>query len=115
MPRVFDTLLNYWSREDERIHSQIVGGSAYWPQDGQTGLDLVQCAETALSASRSHGKRWMAYSPDMEPEADELEMVSQFRANELEGLTAVYQPQIDLSAGRAVSAEAPARWSPPIV
>lgn len=114
MPRVFDTLLNYWSREDERIHSQIVGGSAYWPQDGQTGLDLVQCAETALSASRSHGKRWMAYSPDMEPEADELEMVSQFRANELEGLTAVYQPQIDLSAGRAVSAETLARWSHPI-
>lgn len=113
MPRIFETLISHWNGRDEGVYAQIVGGSAYWPEHGQKGADLVQCAETALSASRAAGKPWLAYSPDMEPRADDLEIVSQFRANELDGLTAVYQPQISLRQGDVVSGEALVRWNHP--
>lgn len=113
MPRIFETLVNHWSNKDEKLYSQIIGGSAYWPEDGRSGTDLIQRAETALNVSSANGKRWTAYSADMEPEADDLEMVSLFRADDLDGLTAVYQPQIDLRNGNVAAAEALVRWSHP--
>lgn len=113
MPRIFDSLLNHWSSQDAGVYAQIVGGSAYWPTHGGSGTELIHRAETALSASHASGMRWLAYSPDMEPKEDDLEIVSLFRDSELEGLTAVYQPQVSLRRGAVVAAEALVRWNHP--
>lgn len=110
---LFTYLSDRWGTEQQSLYSHVIGGSALYPDHGESGAELVQRAETALAVSRAGRRRWEVYSPSMEPDPADLEIVSTFRANQLDGLYAVYQPQVDLRTGRVTGAEALVRWKHP--
>lgn len=112
---LFESLVAKWSLETRGIYSHIVAGSAFFPEHGHSGEDLLLRAETALAVSRSTRRRRMVYNPSMEPDASDLEIVAAFRSSNLEGLYAVFQPQLDLREDSLTGAEALARWNHPLL
>lgn len=104
----------YAQRDPEAYYFHLVGGSAYYPQHGNDSVSLIRHAETALAHSFSNRQRWTLYDPSMEPKPFDLEIVSTFRDNkDLTGLYSVFQPQMDLTTGAVVAAEALVRWDHP--
>jgi predicted signal transduction protein with EAL and GGDEF domain/ABC-type amino acid transport substrate-binding protein len=112
---LFESLLAKWGIETRGIYSHIVAGSAFFPEHGRDGEQLLLRAETALAVSRSSRRRWMTYDPSMEPDASDLEIVAAFRSTNPQGLYAVFQPQLDLRQGCVAGAEALARWHHPLL
>lgn len=97
----------------EQAYAHLIGGSAYFPEDGTTSSELIAKAETALSVSLSTGRQWVVYESTMEPDPLNAAIVTAFRQDPLEGLYSVFQPQIDLRSQKVVAAEALVRWNHP--
>lgn len=95
------------------LDSPLIIGSSLFPEHGKTAVDLIKCAETALTTGRSTGRRWIRYSPSMEPSRSDLEIVDCFRGGRMEGLYPAYQPKLDLITGAISGAEALVRWDHP--
>lgn len=99
---------------DRNNYPNIVMGSATFSEAGETSAELISHAELALAIAQSEQQRLVAYHPAMEPDPLDLEIVSVFRANRLDGLYAVFQPQVDLRTNAVIGAEALVRWEHPV-
>lgn len=110
---LFDRLVDGMTRSHPGLGSQLVGGSAYWPEQGRSASKLIRHAETAMAMSVERRRRWMAYDPAMEPSRLDLDIVSLFADGEVPGLFPVFQPQLDLHTGKITSAEILVRWQHP--
>jgi diguanylate cyclase (GGDEF)-like protein len=100
-------------------HRVVVGASlgiALAPRDGAQGERLLRCADTALYRAKTDGRGVHRF---FEPEMDtrllarrtmELDLRRALGANELELL---YQPLVNLRAGRVCGFEALLRWRHP--
>lgn len=108
---LFDSLAA--QRDPEATYTHVVGGSAYYPEHGTVSVELIRRAEMALAIGLSTHERWAAYDPSMEPDPHNIEIVSCFRKNHVEGLYSVFQPQIDLKTRTIAAAEALVRWKHP--
>ncbi len=75
--------------------------------------ELLRRAETALSRAGGVRSSYVRYEFSMEPDPDDLELVSDFRRTGGEPIEAVFQPQIRLADGACVGCEALARWNHP--
>jgi diguanylate cyclase (GGDEF)-like protein len=96
------------------IFPQVVIGIASFPGDGDEASRLLECAQTArLSATVHTG--FAFFKPDSNQRAmREMRMESALRrALERDELELQYQPQVDLSNGMVVGAEALLRWNSP--
>lgn len=102
-------------KNGEQAYAHLVGGSAYFPEDGTTSSELISKAETALSVGLSTGRQWVVYESTMEPDPLNAAIVSGFRQDSIEGLYSVFQPQIDLKSQKVVAAEALVRWNHPVL
>lgn len=100
-------------KSNEQPYAHLVGGSAFFPEDGTTSSELIAKAEIALSVCLSTGKQWVIYESTMEPDPINAAIVSAFRQDPVEGLYSVFQPQIDLRSQKIVAAEALVRWNHP--
>ena len=89
----------------------LAAGSAYWPSQGRSPGRLMRHAEMALLMSAAQHKRWLAYEPEMEPGHLDIDIVSCFAEGNVQGLYAVFQPQLNMHTGRIESAEALVRWN----
>ncbi|MGR9114247.1 MAG: EAL domain-containing protein [Gammaproteobacteria bacterium] len=92
-------------------------GIAIFPDDANTPETLLQCADNAMYAAKSSGKnRYAFYNPEMTVLAERrLSLESDLRtAVEKGSFELLYQPQVSLTTGKMVAAEALLRWRDPV-
>lgn len=119
--RVADKLLNCIHRvwtlsNDVDVKLSASAGISLFPLHEQTADSLLQGADSALYKAKSEGRNTSAYYSDgmTQSARERLTLESRLRNAIVEQqLSLHYQPQIDLSSGRIVGAEALLRWYDP--
>jgi diguanylate cyclase (GGDEF)-like protein len=100
--------------KEVRIGASI--GISLFPEHGATPVELLQQADTALYQAKAEGRaRFKYFSEDLTRSARarmDLE-VRLRRAIDKGELRVYYQPQVNVSTGRIVGAEALIRWQDP--
>ena len=91
-----------------------IGIALYDPNQAR---DLMRCADTAMYVAKAGGTVAELYQPDMDRgRAERLALVADLRLAldaHPEQFAVFYQPKVDLSSDRVVSAEALLRWNHP--
>jgi diguanylate cyclase (GGDEF)-like protein len=101
------------------VHRIVLGacaGIALYPQDGETGEEVLRSADLALSHAREDGRnRSVFFTRHMNQRAlAKLVLESDIRAGIEQGqFTAYFQPKVDLGTGRIHGCEALVRWNHP--
>ena len=93
-------------------------GIAMYPEDGLTIDTLIQCADTAMACVKERGRgSFRFYQPQMNVDVlSRMKMDHAMRQALEHGLFRLhYQPQISLTDGRLVGAEALVRWVDPVL
>lgn len=115
--RVAEKLLKTLSRpytlggREQKLSATI--GIALFPDDGKTPQALFRSADFAMnSAKQGGGGKYAAYEPSSNEKArDQIALSNDLRgAISKNELTLYFQPQIDLTRGEIVGAEALVRW-----
>ncbi len=75
--------------------------------------ELVRRAMTAFSSAARTDKSWCVYSPQLEPNPDDLILLRDFRRHGTRDMFLRYQPKLDLASGHIREAEALIRWHHP--
>lgn len=91
-------------------------GLAYYPDDGKNLSSLIKAADTSLYAAKENGKNQYAlYKPEFTHKAEYRFQVEQYLRESIEKqeLSLVYQPQVDIKAGKIIGVEALSRWYHP--
>lgn len=98
---------------EDMPYARYVAGSACCPEHGTDSASLIANADSALAIAFLEYKTWVVYDPAMAPKPMDKEIISAFRTGELDGMYAVFQPQIELETERLIGAEALVRWDHP--
>lgn len=115
--RVFEAFRHSVEFSGKKIQPQASIGIALFPDDGRDTGALLKAADAAMYESKHSGRhRYTFHTPEMNKRATErLHIEHDLREALLEGQLRVrYQPQISLSDGQIVGAEALLRWQHPI-
>jgi len=91
-------------------------GICIFPGDGQSVLELLRNADTAMYRAKSLGRgQYHFYTPEMTRDARERIRLENLLHGALENgeISVHFQPQIDAKSGRLVGAEALLRWDNP--
>jgi diguanylate cyclase (GGDEF)-like protein len=91
-------------------------GYACWPADASTFGELLQRADVALYQAKVTRGSFQRYRRDRDASSlDRLSLVAELRAAlDDDQLEMHYQPQLELTTGRATGAEALVRWRHPL-
>lgn len=98
------------------VQTSVSVGIALFPDHSTNAMDLLQKADAALYQAKQRGRARFAYfSDDMTEKAVERVQLGNHirRAVEQNELHVFYQPQVDLTTGTIVGAEALMRWQSP--
>jgi diguanylate cyclase (GGDEF)-like protein len=101
---------------DHRIVLGASAGIAVFPQDGETGEEILRSGELALSHARNAGGgRTVFFTRRMNQRAlEKLVLENEIRQGIEKGqFVAYYQPKVDLGTGRICGCEALVRWNHP--
>ncbi len=88
-------------------------GIALAPRDGDDLDALQRAADTAMYRAKAEGRNtWRFYTAELQAQSNRTLLLSNAlrRAIEREQLSLAYQPQMDLTSGRIIGAEALLRW-----
>jgi diguanylate cyclase (GGDEF)-like protein len=114
--KIYESLAKPLPLGEVDVELSTAMGITLFPQDGQGVRDLMKFAETALGHARQKG--WNSYqffSAEMtETARKRFALESSLRGALDRGeLCLFYQPQVELSTGRVIGAEALIRWRDP--
>lgn len=104
--------------DDRALLLTATAGIAIYPKDGQSGLDLLRCADSAMYHAKESGRNTFAYFTDamnrnvsrrllLEEQMHDALTRHEFRV--------CYQPQINVKSGEITGFEALLRWRNPIL
>lgn len=100
---------------DGEIHTSTSIGIACFPQDGESGEELLKNADVAMYRAKEAGRgHYQFFTPDMaRAVVEKLNIEQRLRAGieSNQGLSVSFQPKIDLADGHVLGFEALARWS----
>jgi diguanylate cyclase (GGDEF)-like protein len=90
-------------------------GAALYPEDAQSAVELLRCADVAMYAAKTEMRPFGRYSKRVDhftPETLALK-VELSKALQNNGLWVAYQPKVRLTDGALVGLEALSRWTHP--
>jgi diguanylate cyclase (GGDEF)-like protein len=104
-----------FSVQGVRLQIGVSIGSARFPEDGRTAIELLSRADVAMYTAKRSGKFFQHYAPELESDTlDRLELLADLETALSDGqFECLYQPKMDLETGKIVSAEALVRWRHP--
>lgn len=114
--RLIERLSEPFEIDGRTIFVGLSIGSATFPDDGDTALDLLRRADTAMyRAKQRGGARYAAFHTDMEGDLSRsLTMDAALREAITQGrFELYYQAKADMQSGRVSGAEALIRWIDP--
>lgn len=102
--------------DGKAYYCTVSGGIAMIGQDGFNYAELLQCASSALEASKKRGKDTCTnYAPEInQGKLRSLQILEQIRnciINDMEGFSLVYQPITQATDMSVIEAEALLRWT----
>ncbi len=114
--RIVDYLAASFPIRDHHLHVSASIGISLYPEDGEDSGTLLKNADTAMYRSKERGRnQFQFFADEMKVRAlQRLTLESGLRlAIQAGHFRLCYQPQIALSSGRMVGAEALLRWRDP--
>ncbi|MCK4834921.1 MAG: diguanylate cyclase, partial [Gammaproteobacteria bacterium] len=111
--KLIESLTNIFEIDSHKIHIGASVGISVYPNDGDTAVELVRNADTAMfSAKKSGGNRFQFYDESMSNRLRERLILENelHTASERNEFYMVYQPQINCLTGDTVGFEALIRW-----
>jgi diguanylate cyclase (GGDEF)-like protein/PAS domain S-box-containing protein len=114
--KILEQLENTFLIEGKEISTSLSIGIAVYPDDSKDIDTLLKFADTAMFHAKEAGKNtYQFYSEQMNIDAVEHQRIriGLRRAVERNEFVLYYQPQIDLSSGVVIGAEALIRWNHP--
>ena len=118
---LLDSLLDPVTIEGHELHVAASIGISRFPEDGTDAETLLKHADIAMYHAKAEGRgRWRPFTPAMTDAAeDRLHLESSLRkaierpGGEEGAMVLFYQPQVSLTTGEIVGAEALVRWHHP--
>ena len=114
--RVLSAISQPFQIGQSEIHLTASVGVARYPEDGDSRVELLRKADTAMYSAKEAGRgRKIDYSNELGIKVDERVRLEADlrRAIENDELCVYYQPQMDMHTGQIMSAEALIRWNHP--
>ena len=111
--KVIELLQEPMQVEGHELYITTSIGISIYPDDGDSEIMLLSNADAAMYRAKAEGRNtYRFYTADMTSEAYERVIMERNlrHAMEQEAFELYYQPQVDATTGRTVSAEALIRW-----
>lgn len=111
--KIINNLTSIFEIESHKVHIGASIGISLYPNDGDTPLELIRNADTAMyKAKKSGGNRLQFYDESMSSQLRQrLDIENELHiALEKNEFYMVYQPQVDCITGQTIGFEALMRW-----
>ena len=111
---ILDAICQEYEVSIEHLHMSASIGVVIYPDDGDSGEDLLKKADSAMYAAKKGGRNcWRFYEPIFLEEAYEKMMLTNSlrRALERGELSLHYQPQMTVEGDAVIGFEALLRWN----
>ncbi len=112
--KLIENLTNIFEIDSHKIHIGASIGISVYPNDGESAVELVRNADTAMfNAKKSGGNRLQFYDESMSNRLRERLILENelHTALERDEFHMAYQPQVNCLTGQTVGFEALLRWS----